>query len=126
MLKQVLRENSRFERALEEKELEVQELRAEIAERIAQANNSQDEVSRLEGVVRQKQGRVDFFSNEINQVNKKILDFSELLDKLIGENQRMKVRLEEYEKKDQYFRRQMAEVSKVTRLMTSRSGKTSR
>jgi predicted RNase H-like nuclease (RuvC/YqgF family) len=54
-----------------------------------------------------------FFSNEITQLNKKILDFGDLMEKLIAENQKMKIKLEEYEKKDLYFKRQMHEVSKV-------------
>lgn len=36
------------------------------------------------------------------------------MEKLISENQKMKIKLEEYEKKDLYFKRQMHEVSKVT------------
>jgi predicted RNase H-like nuclease (RuvC/YqgF family) len=46
-------------------------------------------------------------------MNKKILDFGELMEKLISENQKMKIKLDEYEKKDHYFKRQMHEVSKV-------------
>jgi hypothetical protein len=35
------------------------------------------------------------------------------MEKLISENQKMKIKLEEYEKKDLYFKRQMHEVSKI-------------
>jgi hypothetical protein len=40
------------------------------------------------------------------------------MEKLIAENQKMKIKLEEYEKKDLYFKRQMHEVSKVTLFLT--------
>lgn len=54
-----------------------------------------------------------FLSNEISQINKKIADFGELMEKLLSENQKMKIKLEEYDKKDMYFKRQMNEVSSV-------------
>ncbi len=35
------------------------------------------------------------------------------MEKLISENTKMRIKLEEYEKKDLYFKRQMHEVSKI-------------
>jgi hypothetical protein len=58
-------------------------------------------------------------------LNKKILDFGDLMEKLIAENQKMKIKLEEYEKKDLYFKRQMHEVSKVSSLSKTRFEMTS-
>ena len=55
----IFRENIRFERALEEKELEVSELRAEIADRLAQINSVSDEGGKLESIIRQKQSRIE-------------------------------------------------------------------
>ena len=35
------------------------------------------------------------------------------MERLLNENQKMKIKLEEYDKKDMYFKRQMHEVSSV-------------
>lgn len=36
------------------------------------------------------------------------------MDQLISENQKMKIRLEEYDKKEVYFKKQMREFGKVS------------
>lgn len=46
-------------------------------------------------------------------MNKKIMEFGELMEKLIDENQRMKINIEEHEKKEIYFKKQMIEFSRV-------------
>ena len=46
-------------------------------------------------------------------MNNKILEFGELMEKLIAENQKMKIKLEENDRKESYFKRQMNEFSKV-------------
>ena len=56
------------------------------------------------------------YSNEITNLNEKILDFGKLMDQLINENQRMKIKIEEFDKKEIYFRKQMKEFSKVKLL----------
>ena len=41
------------------------------------------------------------------------MEFGELMEKLIDENQRMKINIEEHEKKEIYFKKQMIEFSRV-------------
>ena len=53
-------------------------------------------------------------------MNNKIVEFGELMEKLIAENQKMKIRLEENDKKESYFKRQMNEFSKIRRDMKDR------
>ena len=56
---------------------------------------------------------LSYYSNEITLMNKKIVEFGELMEKLIDENQRMKISIEEHEKKEIYFKKQMIEFSRV-------------
>jgi len=58
-LRQIYRENIKFERALEEKELEVAELKADINDKIGMINNAGDETIKLEAIIRQKNGRIE-------------------------------------------------------------------
>lgn len=54
-----------------------------------------------------------YYSQEINNMNHKIMEFGELMERLMAENQRMKIKIEESERKESYFKRQMNEFSKV-------------
>lgn len=58
---QIYRENIKFERALEEKELESAELRSEVAEKLNNVNNISSERDNYESVIRQKQSRIEYF-----------------------------------------------------------------
>lgn len=57
-------------------------------------------------------------------MNNKILEFGKLMEKLIEENQRMKIRVEEHEKREVYFKKQMYEFNKVSHFgLSFRSGR---
>lgn len=109
----LIKENSRFSKMLEQRDIEVGDLQQDSRDREGLLKVASDEQENLERLVSQKQERLDMYSSEISNLNQKILDFGKLMDQLINENQRMKIRLEEFEKKEIYFQKQMKEFSKI-------------
>jgi len=117
---EILRHNLKLEKMLEEKCLGVEESRADVMEQNEIIRELGDELKRKDTQVNDKQSRIDYYSSEIGHMNNKILEFGELMEKLIAENQKMKIKLEENDRKESYFKRQMNEFSKIRRDMKDR------
>lgn len=117
---EILRQNLKLEKHIEEKTLGVEESRADVLEQNEIIREIGDELKRKDGLLHEKTCRIDYYSSEISQMNNKILEFGELMEKLIAENQKMKIKLEENDRKESYFKRQMNEFSKIRRDMRDR------
>lgn len=117
---EILRHNLKLEKMLEEKTLGVEESRADVMEQNEIIRELGDELKRKDIQVNDKQSRIDYYSSEIGHMNNKVLEFGELMEKLIAENQKMKIKLEESDRKEGYFKRQMNEFSKIRRDMKDR------
>ena len=68
-----------------------------------------EELRKKDMALEDRKAKIEFYSNEINKMNLKIMEFGELMERLMAENNRMKILMEEKDRKEGYFKRQMGE-----------------
>jgi chromosome segregation ATPase len=67
----------------------------------------------LKSSIVEKSQRIDQYATEITSINRKILEFNDLMEKLIQENKKLSVSVSEYEKKDRFVAKHDGELQKV-------------